>query len=109
MPMGNDHQMTIIVRISVHHHKGMLPSIQDEIVSVSLTTRFKAEDALLLFPLQNVIHSPRSPKMFHGLSLWCIERAWIRFSELSIFPFFSVKPVAGIDGLVTGNRIHVSL
>jgi len=86
--MGNDHQMAIIVRISVHHHKGMLPSIQDEIFSVSITTRFKAEDALLFFSLQNVIHSPRSPKMLHGLSFWCVERAFISFSKLSFSRFF---------------------
>jgi hypothetical protein len=49
MPMGGNHQMAIVVWVSVHHDKGILSSMQDKVLPSLRRSLFKAKDAPLSF------------------------------------------------------------
>ncbi len=69
MAMGDHHKVAIIIRISVHHDKGMLSSVDNEPFMVGLGTGWKTEDATPSLPFQDVVHSPGCPEMFHRVLL----------------------------------------
>jgi hypothetical protein len=76
--------MSIVVRVSVHDDKGVFSPMQDKVRPILRLPLVEAKDAALSFiPSQDIIHSPRSPEMFHGFPI--LDEA------KSSYPFFSKK------------------
>ncbi len=69
MPIGNDHEMSVIVRIKIHDDEAMLPAVKDEIFSVIFLLRFQAENTAIFFLPENIINAPGSPEDIHAYSI----------------------------------------
>jgi hypothetical protein len=69
--------MAVVIRESVHHHKGITASKQDEVLSVFLLFWVLTEEAPLLFSTQNIVHSPWRPEIFH-----CFQKIGLKASHL---------------------------
>jgi hypothetical protein len=68
VPPRNDHEVTIVVRESVHHDERVFSSMEDEVFFISLLSRYLTEETstFLLFP--DISHPPGGPKCFHPSS-----------------------------------------
>jgi hypothetical protein len=65
VPPRNDHEVTIVVRESVHHDERVFSSIEDEVFFISLLSRYLTEETSILRLFPDISHPPGGPKFFH--------------------------------------------
>ena len=64
--VGDDHEMTVGIRIAVQDDKGMLAAVQDEVFrAVLLFYEGAKQAAIVLGIFQDVFHAPGCPEMLH--------------------------------------------
>lgn len=66
--IGRDHEMTTVVRKEVHHDESVLPSVEQQVVRVSLFPHLQAEDtSSRLSGVLDVSHAPGRPYDLHRI------------------------------------------
>src|SRR5215510_3026013 len=61
MGMRHNHEMTVIVGIAIQHHKGRVPTPENQVLDVILCTYLLAKNTARRLVSQNIGHTPRCP------------------------------------------------
>src|SRR5262245_5128014 len=61
MGMRHNHEMTVIVGIAIQHHKGRVPTPENQVLDVILYTYLLTKNTARRLVSQNIGHTPRCP------------------------------------------------
>src|SRR5215813_4795317 len=61
MSMRHDHEVTVIIGITIQHDKGRVPAPENQVVGIILCTEFLTKEAARRLVTQNIGHTPRCP------------------------------------------------
>ena len=74
--------MTIILRETVHYNHATVSSIEQEPFFITFPIALWTKNAAVGPLTQNIVHSPRRPKILHGSSPFLYNKGQTRFSYL---------------------------
>ena len=69
MPIGDNHQVTRIIGITIHYDKVPPPTIEEKVSRVISLPGFPTQNTSRGFLQPDILHAPRCPKHFHPFLL----------------------------------------